>query len=776
MVSQGHTQALHFFSMLSISDMPPLKLSQIALRRIRLVVAMVMVFTATSLTFAQDTSTGTYWVERNGNVPPDQHFSSAQAVCDARVALVFPGGSLLYFEDAGTDPLSGTCRYTPYANYMVMAYPVRTVVTCGGSMPVWDQTTLTCIAVPPPICPVGPSDAPPCQPNKNQGPQCNVSTKRPIHTSTGNKYWSDTDHRSASAGHLHFSHYYNSQNTAAVSTLGTAWRHNYDSSIKANLTINGTSAVLMARANGLAYAFTANGTTYTSQDADVTDKLTGLTDTSGTQTGYQYTVAADNSIETYNATGKLISIQDRAGMMQTLAYSDDTTPVVVAPKTGLLIRVTDAFGRQLNFTYDASSRIATLTDPAGGQYQYGYDANNNLASVTYPDTKVKGYLYNEPAYTGGNNLPNALTGMADENGVRYASYYYDAQGRAYKENQAGGVNQYQIGFSSDGSNSSITDPLGTTRTTSFTTILGVIKATGQSQPGGSGCGPASSGVTYDANGNVASRTDFNGTITQYTYDLTRNMETSRIEGLGTPQARTITTQWHATYRLPVATAEPLRKTTFNYDASGNLLTKTIQATNDATGAQGASAPAVGVARTWTYTYNAVGQVLTATGPRTDVLDRTTYAYDTQGNLITITNAAGHLTTLSNYDANGRAGRITDPNGITTDMSYSARGWLTSRVVSGAGGGAETTSYDYDGVGQMTKATMPDGSTIFYTYDPAHRLTAITDSLGNSMTYTLDAIGNRTNEQVKDPNGTLARQTSRIYDALNRLQQVTGGTQ
>ena len=38
------------------------------------------------------------------------------------------------------------------------------------------------------------------------------------------------------------------------------------------------------------------------------------------------------------------------------------------------------------------------------------------------------------------------------------------------------------------------------------------------------------------------------------------------------------------------------------------------------------------------------------------------------------------------------------------------------------------------------------------------------------------MGNRTNEQVKDPSGTLARQTTRVYDALNRLQTVTGAIQ
>src|SRR5581483_11403305 len=35
-----------------------------------------------------------------------------------------------------------------------------------------------------------------------------------------------------------------------------------------------------------------------------------------------------------------------------------------------------------------------------------------------------------------------------------------------------------------------------------------------------------------------------------------------------------------------------------------------------------------------------------------------------------------------------------------------------------------------------------GSYLTYTYDAAHRLTAMADSLGNSVTYTLDAMDNR----------------------------------
>jgi YD repeat-containing protein len=183
-----------------------------------------------------------------------------------------------------------------------------------------------------------------------------------------------------------------------------------------------------------------------------------------------------------------------------------------------------------------------------------------------------------------------------------------------------------------------------------------------------------------------------------------------------------------------------------------------------------SASLIGQPRTWSYTYNAVGQILTATGPRTDVSDITRYAYDESGNLSSVTNAAGHVTALTNYDANGHVGTIVDPNGATTNLSYTPRGWLSSRTLV-ADGASETTTYEYDGVGQLSKVTLPDNSAIVYAYDDARRLTSVSDSLGNSIVYTLDSIGNRISEQVKDENGTLARQTSRIYDALNCKRQL-----
>jgi YD repeat-containing protein len=600
-------------------------------------------------------------------------------------------------------------------------------------------------------------------PPKSNGPNCGVDVENPINAATGNKWQHETDLVGNAFG-LGFDRYYNASTTASPSSLGAGWRHAYTRSS----TIQPSGAwVTLQRNDGKEYKFKLSAGLWVA-DADVPDRLEELKDSANVRTGWRYTTA-DQSVETYTATGQLTSLADRSGLAQTLTYSDGSTPITVAPAAGLLLRVTDPFGHQLNFTYDAHSRLSTLTDPAGGIYHYAYDTNNNLIAVTYPDGTSKTYHYENTSF------PHALTGITDENGSRFATYSYDAQGRGISTEHAGGVDRASLIYNAD-SSTTVTDALGTARTYQFQTILGVVKSKGQSQPGGSGCGASASALSYDANGNVSSRTDFNGNRTNYSYDLTRNLETSRTEGLSatgaaTPATRTITTVWHPTLRLPVQVTNGNQQTTYSYNPQGEVTEQTV--TDLATHAT----------RTWTttYTYGAIPGVLlqkVEDGPRTDVADLTTYAYypadasctgghfGCRGQLQQITDALGHRTTINRYNAYGQVEQLTDANGLVTTLSYDARQRLLSFDA-----GSETTTYSYDPAGQLTRVTRPDGAYLAYTYDAAHRLTQTQDNLGNTLTYTLDALGNRVQEEAHDPSGQLARSQSRVYDALSRLQNL-----
>ena len=670
----------------------------------------------------------------------------------------------------------------------------------SGTAPNCISNSLTKQVGPPETCPK--ADEQPTTPN-------------PITLGTGNKFQPETDYAGGGLSTLNLTRTYNSApSNRAKYDLAAQWSIGINRGISLDNASNPTIAVAV-RPDGKALRFTLSGGVWVA-DADIADRLTQQK--SGTTvTGWRYWNAALNAQEEYDASGLLLRITASNGSVQQFSASDGTggiqyattphvngyqAPVCIRPAgfsvpatAGVLLCVSDAQGRQLNLSYDGLNRINQFADPMGQITQYAFDANNNLASVTYPGGAVRSYHYEDATYK------NALTGITDENGARYATYGYDSQGRATAENLAGGALATTLAF---GTNSTtVTDARGTARTYNFQTILGVQKSTGSNQPGGSGCGPASSGLTYDAKSNVATRTDFNGNITTYTYDLTRNLETRRVEASGSAVARTISTQWHSVWRLPVKVAEPLKLTTYVYNGDsyngttvtcapdgatvpspngvgtqpiGVLCRAIEQATTDATGSAGVSATPIGTPRIWVWTYDQYGQVLTADGPRTDVTDVAIYTYHPisdpdlgkRGNLATITNALGHVTQITAYDANGRPLTVVDPNGLTTSLSYDPRGRMTGKTV-----GAETTSYQYDGVGQLTLLTLPNGASLGYTYDGAHRLTGIHDGLGNTITYTLDAMGNRIQEDVKDPTNQLSRTRQRAFDALNRLYQDIG---
>ncbi|MCG6538891.1 RHS repeat protein [Pseudomonas sp. KSR10] len=173
-------------------------------------------------------------------------------------------------------------------------------------------------------------------------------------------------------------------------------------------------------------------------------------------------------------------------------------------------------------------------------------------------------------------------------------------------------------------------------------------------------------------------------------------------------------------------------------------------------------------RSWSYTYNSLGLIETADGPRTDVSDVTTYTYDAQGHLTQVTNALGHVTQLSNFDTYGNPQTLVDANGVTTTLTYAPQGWLSSTSTAGS-----STSFEHDAIGQITKVTRGDGSWLQYTWDGARRLKAVTNNLGEKVEYDYDLMGNRTAQRLNDASGVLTQQQTWAYDELGRLLRAVG---
>jgi YD repeat-containing protein len=619
-------------------------------------------------------------------------------------------------------------------------------------------------------------------------------TGDPINAATGNKYLQDDDY--PDGGWLTFRRFYNSSEGAASSAIGTQWRHSFDRSL--DIIGSPPATIIVLRPSGSQEFFTkSNGVWGT--DPDVNDTLTEIDNAQGVATSYTLFVAALRQTETYSATGLLQSVVDETGQGIALTYSTSLTAAAIAPNPGLLLTVTDSQGRQLQFQYTAAALLSQVTLPNGGQLTYSHDSNGNLTSVQYPDGSVRQYVYNESSLTGGTNLIWAMTGIVDEAGTRYESTSYNSSNQATSSYFAGNVGETQFTYGSG--TTKVEYPLGLTSTMSLATVQSVAKVASLSQPCGPQCGQPWKSITYDADGNPQTSVDFNGNTTATTYN-SNNLLTQEVDAQGASSQRTTAFTWNTTLRVPLtrtvsnASDTIISSTQWVYNATGQTLARCdIDPTNSA--ASGYSCNNTGTVpagvRRWTYTYcTAVGTgcpltglLLTATGPRTDVTQTTTYSYYANssatscgtpgaacympGDLYQVTDPLGHVTTIASYDADGRPTRITDANGINTDLTYTSRGWLASRTVGGA-----ATTFSYTPYGAVQTITDPNGITTTYGYDAAHRLIKITDALGNSIQYTLDAAGDKTAEQVYDTSSTLHKQLTRTFNTLGQLTTVVDG--
>jgi len=576
----------------------------------------------------------------------------------------------------------------------------------------------------------------------------------PVSVGNGIKWQWERDYDGAGAYPMTFVRTYNSAQTNG-SVVGNKWTHTYQSSIHVApaplgsdaTPQNAVDAVLVTHGDGTYSQYVRRGSAY-APDSNIPEPLIRLADGGGNTAGWEVTRLSDE-IEHYDAAGHLQWVQNRAGLRHTLGYN----------AAGQVTSVSDDFGRSLQLAYDPTTGLlATLTDPDNKMTTYGYDTNRNATSVQYPDTKTRGYLY-EDAF-----LKSYLTGIVDERGVRYATFAYDYRGRAILSTHSDGAGKIALSYGDN--TTTVTDAIGTVRTYSYTLINQRQYLIKVDQPCSAGCSAGGvSSQSFDGNGFVATQTDFNHHSIVLSHNG-RGLITSRTEASGTPQARTTTAQWHATYHLPSQIVSPLpggatRTDNFAYDAQGNLQAITATAGTDI--------------RQWNYTYNGRGQVLTAKSPRTDLASVVSYHYDdSTGNLQKKVDAVNHETHYTDYDVHGRLTEKIDSNGLITAYGYDLRGrmtFVTDRISNSDAG--ETTRFEYDGTGELKQLTLPDGSFLSYAYDDAQRLTDISDSVGNAVHYTLDGLGNRTKEDTKDPNHTLAQTLSRVMDALGRLDQLHG---
>ena len=162
---------------------------------------------------------------------------------------------------------------------------------------------------------------------------------------------------------------------------------------------------------------------------------------------------------------------------------------------------------------------------------------------------------------------------------------------------------------------------------------------------------------------------------------------------------------------------------------------------------------------------------------------TTIAYDTLGNVVSVTNPLGHVSTMSNYNGLGLAGRSTDANNVITDFTWDAKGNLSSQVAY-LPSGNRTTTFTSNNNRQVTDVFLPTGAVSRFRYNAATRLTQVGNALNEFVNLDVD-VPNRTDRtrsarsvpsvSGSTPVGTLSGEFSSATqrDSLDRPWKAIG---
>jgi YD repeat-containing protein len=535
----------------------------------------------------------------------------------------------------------------------------------------------------------------------------------PCYVASGIKEASDIDSLSGGAYSMPLRRIYRSSYLVSPAHgFGALWMHEW----QRRLDLSAYPTIAALRADGSYTKFSLVNGVWVGQDRTY-DQLSPLVDAGGIIRGWRYWDRHTDQTDEYSRDGRLLQVLDRNGAVASLTYSNASTPKSVAPSQNFLLQIRNALGKILSFAYDARGRIVSATLPDGATVGYSYDGIGMLNTVTYPDGTKRQYHYENAQFRW------ALTGITDEKGVRFATYAYDSVGRATSTEHAGGVDKFQLNFLGNGQ-TSVTTADGTSRT--FTSELqgNVLRATGASASCPA-CGDIAKSVTYDAAGNVASRRDFADKETRYSYDAL-GRETQRIDGYGTADAKTTTTEWHPTWNLPVRVTRPGQINNFSYGTAGQLLSYAWYASDDPNGSKGFQAVPTGGENSTVWVYNSQGLVEKATDTLNGVtMGEWTFSYDSTGQLLSLANDYGRVGNVVSRDAGGRITEAVNTDGQHLLMQYDAMGRLTSRDVDGV-----VTTYTYNEIGLLT--AVQGATNVMFEYDTAHRLTAYLLPEGQTM--------------------------------------------
>lgn len=561
---------------------------------------------------------------------------------------------------------------------------------------------------------------------------------------------------------LEFSRHYYASNGSTDGPLGLGWTHNF--AIKANV---GSNSILSLADNSAIAGAAALVELFVTNDllSDMTrphDKfvisslacqwlgealVNNVVSISSPTVSEQFVLLPDGTyVNPPKTTGTLTKLVSGAFVYknhQQVAYNfnvDGTIGTIVYPfgvtwtftyTSGKLTQISTGMGRVINLIY-TGTRLTSINDGTGRSVLFSVDGNKNLTQVTDANSKLLKYEYDIPGrmskvFLAANPLSPILTNVFDslsqvkeqKDAYNNSTFYYYA---GYRTEVVDVNGKKTISYLNRfGDVVKMIDPLGKVTLAEFDALRRMTKRT---LPEGNRVE-----FVFDVKNNLMSVNNvaksgsgLTDITTSYTYHPTFNSVATSVDGLG-------------------------RTTTFTYNATTGTLTNVQY-------------PQVGgLTPIDSFTYNARGQVLTATDP-VGIVTQTNYDTTTE-RITSIVADFGtgkkNLTTTFGYNSRGDVTSAQNPRGFTRTFGFDLLRRMT--LVTETAPFAYQTKITFDDNSNVTKVERQESGT------PTWQTFQTTYSIDNRVLTKVDPSNNAVSLSYNNK-----RQLWKITDALSRVTE------
>jgi len=479
---------------------------------------------------------------------------------------------------------------------------------------------------------------------------------------------------------------------------------------------------------------------YDKDDASITlttpenRRMVSILDDLGRFVEYRY-AGLTPIYHTYDGQGRISEISHGTGV-------SSRTYTKTYGSLGALEQIINPLGLVFDFSTDLLGRITALTRPEGDTVQWSYDGRGNLTSITTPKGFTHTFTYNQvnnitsydPPDAIGSTAPTVFTYNLDRQltsatngGDRTVEFTYDAGGRLESMSLERGTVQYQYDASTGKLNSVTAPDSGYALEYDGKLVTGTIW---------SGDVSGRVDLAYNNFFRVSSCSVNSGDAIDLEYD---------DDGLLTRVGDLVLTLDNST-GFVTATDLTNVSDTFVYNDFGDMTG--YSCAFDGTGVYTAA-----------LTRDHLGRVMQKEETRhAAATDTYVYTYDDNGRLEGVTKNS--VTTHSyGYDLNDNRVSYTGPDGVPISASYDDQDRLLS---------FGTTTHTYRADGSLTSKTF-GGNTTTFNYDELGNLIAVTLDDNTEITYLIDGRNRRIGKKV---NGALV-QGFLYQNSTNPIAELDG---